>query len=69
MAEYAKDHKYETDRIGNSLSYASKFPADYVAILLKEYETIEDDYKDVLLEIPEYTDLISKRGVLRNGRV
>lgn len=69
MAEYAKDHKYETDRIGNSLSYASKFPADYVAILLKEYETIEDDYKDVLLEIPEYTDLISKRGALRNGRV
>ena len=69
MSEYAKDHKYELDRIGHSLNYASKFPADYVAILLKEYEAIDEDYKDVLVDIPEYTHLISKRGALRNGRV
>ena len=69
MVAYAKDHRYERDRIGNSLRYAKKMPADYVALLLQSYEVIEDNYKDILMQIPEYLDLIRKRSVMRNGSV
>jgi hypothetical protein len=69
MISYAKDNKNDTEKIGNSLKYAEKFPADYVALLLQNYEIIEDGYKDILKNIPEYLALIRKRSVLRNGSV
>ena len=69
MASYAKDHKDDLDKIGNSLKYAEAMPADYIAILLKNYESMEENYKMTLMSIPEYTNLLSKRGVARNGSV
>lgn len=69
MSEYAKDCKGDLQRIGNSLRYAEQMPADYAAILLKNYEAMETDYRQTLMQIPEYTRLISKRGVVRNGAV
>ncbi len=69
MSEYAKDCKDDPVRIGNSLRYAEKMPADYIAILLKNYEAMEEDYQMKLMQIPEYTRLLSKRGVVRNGSV
>ena len=68
MVEYAKDHKYETEKIENSLSYVGKFPADYIALLLKEYEQMEKNYKETLMTIPRYGDLACRCGALRNGR-
>ncbi len=69
MTAYAKEHRDETDRIQHSLRYAQKMPADYVAILLNQYEAIDEHYKEVLLTLPEYAKLIQKRSVLRNGCV
>lgn len=69
MISYAKEHKDEHVKIGNSLKYAKRMPADYISLLLKSYEAISDDYREILLEIPEYLDLVSKRSALRNGSV
>ena len=69
MSSYAKEHRYDERKIGNSLKYVEKMPADYIALLLKSYEAIEDNYKDFLKQIPEYFELIGKRGVVRNGSV
>ena len=69
MSEYAKDYKNDLEKIGNSLSYAEKLPADYIGILLMNYEAMEVDYQKKLMQIPEYTRLLSKRGVVRNGSV
>ncbi len=69
MSIYAKDHRNDIAKIGNSLRYAKRFPADYIAILLQNYENMEEDYKKTLFLIPEYTELLSKRGVVRNGSV
>ena len=69
MSEYAKDCKDDPIRIGNSLRYAERMPADYIAILLKNYEAMEEDYQMKLMQVPEYTRLLSKRGVVRNGSV
>ena len=69
MTAYAKDVKNDFVKIGNSLRYAEKMPADYIAILLRNYEELTEDYKSALLAIPEYSRLISKRGNVRNGSV
>ncbi len=69
MISYAKDHKDDIVQIGNSLSYASGFPADFISLLIDNYENIEDGYIDLLKQIPEYYELSSKRGRVRNGEV
>ncbi len=69
MSVYAKENKNDLARIGNSLRYARNFPADFVAILLRNYEDIEENYKETLLVLPEYTELVGKRGSVRNGSV
>ena len=69
MAEYAKECKDDLERIGNSLRYAKNMPADYIALLLRKYESIEDDYNLKLMGVPEYAEIVSKRSVIRNGSV
>lgn len=69
MVSYARDCKYDLEKMGHSLNYAYDMPADYVAFLLKNYETFSDDYKNTLLQIPEYIKLAGKNGVVRNGSV
>ena len=69
MGWVQRQYKNDLDRIGNSLSYAERLPADYIGILLKNYEAMEEDYQKKLMQIPEYTRLLSKRGVVRNGSV
>ncbi len=69
MTSYAKDHRNDAVQIGNSLLYAAAFPADFAALLIENYENIEENYKDFLLQIPEYYTLSQKRGRVRNGQV
>lgn len=69
MTAYAKEHKDDTQLIGNSLNYASNFPADFISLLMENYENIEENYKQVLMTIPEYYDLSQKRGRVRNGQI
>ncbi len=69
MVTYAREHKNDTTRIGNSLRYAEKLPADYIALLLKQYEDLEEGYKETLMQLPEYHRIIQKRSTMRNGEV
>lgn len=69
MTNYAKEHKDDAEQIGNSLSYASGFPADFVSLLIENYENIDENYKKFLMQIPEYYELSQKRGRVRNGQV
>ncbi len=69
MTSYAKDHKNDVVQIGNSLSYAAGFPADFISLLIENYENIEEGYSEVLMQIPEYYELSQKRGRIRNGQV
>ena len=69
MSEYARECRNDPVRMGNSLRYAEQMPADYIALLLKNYEAMEENYQAKLRQIPEYMRLLSKRGVVRNGSV
>lgn len=69
MTTYAKEHKTDMTQIGNSLSYASNFPADFISLLIENYENFEEDYNKFLMQIPEYYELSRKRGRVRNGQV
>ena len=68
MSTYAKEHRDDAFLIGNSLLYAAKFPADFISLLLENYENIEENYREFLMTIPEYYDLSQKRGRVRNGQ-
>lgn len=69
MTAYAADHKFDTGRIGNSLAYAAKLPADFAELLIQNYRCIDPDYDTFLMSIPEYLQYAAKKKVLRNGNV
>lgn len=69
MTVYAREHKNELTKIGNSISYARKLPADFGALLMQNYAMIDKDYKNVLMGIPEYSMWAAERGVLMNGAI
>ena len=69
MAVYAQSHKDEMQRIANSIVYAEKLPADFSAVLLKDYMYIEDGYKSKLMQIPEFAKWLQTKGRLLNGTV
>ena len=69
MSAYAKEHKYDAEQIGNSLKYASGFPADFISLLIENYEGMDEKYREFLMQIPEYYELSQKRGRIRNGQI
>ena len=69
MTYYARNHKEELARIANSIRYGVKLPADFAAVLFKDYMYIEDGYKTQLLSIPEFNKWMQTRGSLMNGSV
>ena len=69
MVAYAWDHRDQLDRIGNSIAYANKLPADYSVVLMRDYQLLEPDYTQKLLSIPAYTRWLSSKGALLNGSV
>ncbi|MBQ7906707.1 MAG: AAA family ATPase [Clostridia bacterium] len=69
MAVYAREHKTDLYRIGNSIRFAMGMPADFSTVLLKSYMAIEKGYRDTLMKVPEFYNFISKKGALLNGNV
>lgn len=69
MTAYARSHKDQIKRIANSVRYASCMPADFSTLLFKDYMYIEEDFKAKLLNIPEFSKWLSKKGRLLNGTV
>ncbi len=69
MTSYAREHKDEMSLIANSIRYATMMPADFSTIVLKDYMSIEPNYKNKLMMIPEFKKWISTKGKLLNGVV
>lgn len=69
MTAYAKAHKGEMRRIANSIAYADKMPPDFATVLMKDYMYIEENYKQKLMTIPEFTRWLATKGSLINGTV
>ena len=69
MTSYAREHKGDFRRIANSIRFAEKLPADFSAILLRDYMYLDKDYKSTLMKIPEFARWLQTKGKLLNGSV
>lgn len=67
MVSYAREHKDDLKRIGNSIVYSELMPPEYQLLLLKNYIFIDDDYRLKLMQIPEFVRWMSTKGSLLNG--
>ncbi len=67
MARYAADHRYELDRIANSIIYADRMPPDFSAVLMSDYMHIQEGYTQTLMGIPEFANWLRTKGTLLNG--
>ena len=52
----------DLDLIRNSILYANMLPPDYSIVLLKDYLYLEKDYKQKLLQIPEFMKWLREKG-------
>lgn len=69
MVCYAREHKNDMNKIANSISYANNLPPDFSAVLLRDYMYMEKDYKQKLMNIPEFSIWLRSKGSLINGAV
>jgi len=69
MVAYAREHKEDMARIGNSIEYACKMPPDFAAVLMKDYMYIEKGYRNKLMCVPEFSKWLRTKGRLLNGSV
>lgn len=69
MTAYAREHKEDMRRIANSISYGCQMPVDFSTVLLKDYMYIENNYKEKLLRIPEFSRWLQTKGSLLNGSI
>lgn len=69
MFAYAANHRGNFKEIGNSIKYAMQFPPDYAVILIQDYMSIQEGYREQLMRIPEFAQWMEKRGSLLNGSV
>ena len=67
MTAYATAHKTELHRIANSIRYGDRMPPDFSAMLMKDYMYIEENFREKLLQIPEFSRWLSTKGRLING--
>lgn len=64
---YAREHKTDMKKIENSIKYISKMPPDFCIIVIGDYISIEKDYKQKLIKIPEFLRIIETKGKYING--
>ena len=67
MIAYAREHKEDLDRIGNSITFAESLPSDFTMLLIRSYIAIEKGYIEKLKKIPEFYKFIQKKGSILNG--
>ena len=69
MTAYAKSHRKDIAGIANSIRYANRMPPDFSAVLMKDYQYLTDNYRETLLQIPEFVQWLNTKGRLMNGAV
>lgn len=67
MADYARRHKDELNKIENSINYAEKLPPDFSVILMRDYMYIEKGYKQRLMGIPAFARWLTTKGRYMNN--
>lgn len=67
MAKYASEHRDDMEGIARSIKYAEQLPPDYEVVLMQDYMSIEKDYKNRLMELPEFVNWMRTKGALLNG--
>ena len=62
MTARARELKDDLKAIERSITYASKLPADFAALLMKDYLYLAPDYRETLLRIPAYVRWLAEKG-------
>lgn len=69
MTAYAKSHRKDIAGIANSIRYANRMPPDFSTVLMKDYQYLTENYRETLLQIPEFVQWLNTKGRLMNGAV
>ena len=69
MTAYARDHRSDLAAIAHSIRYADRMPADFSAVLMRDYMCIEKGYQEKLMRIPEFVKWLRAKGSMLNGSV
>lgn len=69
MTRYAKEHKKDLRQIDNSICYADRLPADFSVVLLKDYLSIGDDFREQLMTLASFQKWLREKGRLINGNI
>ncbi len=67
MTVYAREHKWDIQKIENSINYAMNLPSDFSFVLMKNYMAIEEGYKNTLMRIPAFSRWLNSKGKYLNG--
>ncbi len=69
MTAYARENKDDLEAMANSIVYANKLPPDFATMLMKDYMYLEENYRQRLMRIPEFSRWLSSKGWMLNGTV
>lgn len=69
MTSYAREHSDDLEGIANSIAFADKMPPDFSTMLMKDYMYINGDFRDELMQIPEFMQWMRSKGKLLNGQI
>jgi hypothetical protein len=69
MTSYAREHTDDLEGIANSITFADKMPPDFSTMLMKDYMYINGDFRDELMQIPEFMQWMRSKGKLLNGQI
>ncbi len=69
MTVCAKEHKDNFNAIAYSIEYATKLPADFAVVLMRNYINIEKGYRNALMRMPVFANWITTMGKHLNGIV
>ena len=69
MVKRVNENKNDLVGIANSIKYACRFPTDFGILLLEEYLSIDESYKQKLLRLPEFSRWLNANAGILNGQV
>ena len=69
MTAYARDNRDDLEAIANSIVYADKLPLDFATMLMKDYMYLEENYRQKLMKLPEFSRWLATKGSVLNGTV
>ena len=69
MTVYASKNRDDMTMIENSINYATRLPADFSVVLLRNYISIEKGYRNKLMKLPVFQKWLQSKGSLLNGSI